>query len=49
MYADDTNAFHSDKCIKSLTHVMQEEMNEVIKWLNANKLYYLYNYLYIYL
>jgi hypothetical protein len=20
MYADDTNAFHSDKCLKSLTH-----------------------------
>ena len=38
MYADDTNAFHSDKCLKSLTHVMQEEMNEVIKWLNVNKL-----------
>ena len=38
MYADDTNAFHSDKCLKSLTHFMQEEMNEVIKWLNVNKL-----------
>jgi hypothetical protein len=38
MYADDTNAFHSDKCLKSLTHVMQEEINEVIKWLNVNKL-----------
>ena len=38
MYADDTNAFHSDKCLKSLTHVMQEEMNEVIKWVNMNKL-----------
>ena len=38
MYADDTNAFHSDKSLKSLTHVMQEEMNEVIKWLNVNKL-----------
>ena len=38
MYADDTNAFHSDKCLKSLMHVMQEEMNEVIKWLNVNKL-----------
>jgi hypothetical protein len=37
MYADDTNVFHSDKCLKSLTHVMQEEMNEVIKWLNVNK------------
>ena len=38
MYADDTNAFYSDKCLKSLMHVMQKEMNEVTKWLNANKL-----------
>jgi hypothetical protein len=41
MYADDTNAFHSDKRLKSLTHVMQEEMNEVIKWLNV--IYIKYN------
>ena len=38
MYADDTNAFYSNKCLKSLTHIMQEEMNEVTKWLNVNKL-----------
>ena len=25
MYADDTNAFYSDKCLKSLMHVMQKE------------------------
>ena len=38
MYADDTNAFYSGKCLKSLMHVMQKEMNGVTKWLNANKL-----------
>jgi hypothetical protein len=39
MYADDTNAFYSDKCLKSLLmHVMQKEMNEVTKWINANTL-----------
>ena len=38
MYADDTNAFYSDKCLKSLMHIMQGEMNEVIRWLNVNKL-----------
>jgi retron-type reverse transcriptase len=32
MYADDTNAFYSDKCLKSLMHVMQKEW---MKWLNG--------------
>ncbi len=35
MYADDTNAFYSDKC---LNHAMQKEMNKVTKWLKAKKL-----------
>jgi hypothetical protein len=26
MYADNTNAFYSDKNLKSLTNIMQEEM-----------------------
>ena len=38
LYADDTNAFHSDKCLQTLANTMQEEMNKVKKWLNANKL-----------
>ena len=38
LYADDTNAFHSDKCLQTLANTMQEEMNKVTKWLNANKL-----------
>ena len=38
MYADDTNAFYSDKNLKSLTNIMQEEMNKVTNWLNVNKL-----------
>ena len=38
MYADDTNVFYSDKNLKSLTNIMQEEMNKVTNWLNVNKL-----------
>jgi hypothetical protein len=38
MYADDTNAFYSDKNLKSLTNIMQDEMNKVTNWLNVNKL-----------
>ena len=38
MYADDTNAFYSDKNLKSLTNIMQEEMNRVTNWLHVNKL-----------
>ena len=38
LYADDTNAFHLDKCLQTLANTMQGEMNKVTEWLNANKL-----------
>ena len=38
LYADDTNAFYSNSCLKTLSSTMQNEMNKVVKWLNANKL-----------
>jgi retron-type reverse transcriptase len=38
LYADDTNAFYSNSCLTSLTNTMQEEMNKIMNWLNANKL-----------
>jgi hypothetical protein len=38
LYADDTNAFYSNSCLKTLYNTMQNEMNKVVKWLNANKL-----------
>ena len=38
LYADHTNAFHSNKCLQTLPNTMQEEMNKETKWLNANKL-----------
>ena len=38
LYADDTNAFHSDKCLQTLANTMQGKMNKVTEWLNANKL-----------
>ena len=38
LYADDINAFHSDKCLQTLANTMQGEMSKVTKWLNANKL-----------
>ena len=38
LYADDTNVFYSDSCITTLVETMQNEMNKIINWLNANKL-----------
>jgi hypothetical protein len=38
LYADDTNAFYSNPCLKTLYNTIQNEMNKVVKWLNANKL-----------
>ena len=38
LYADDTNAFYSNSCLTSLTNTMQEEINKIMNWLNANKL-----------
>ena len=37
-YADDTNAFHSNSCIKILSKTMQTELDKIVKWLSANKL-----------
>jgi hypothetical protein len=37
LYADDTNAFYSNSCLKTLASTIQNEMNEVVQWLNANK------------
>ena len=33
LYADDTNAFYSNSCIKTLASTIQNEMNEVVQWL----------------
>jgi hypothetical protein len=38
LYAYDTNAFYSNLCLKTLASTIQNEMNEVVQWLNANKL-----------
>ena len=38
LFADDTNIFYSNSCLKSLNKVIQEEVNKVAEWLNANKL-----------
>ncbi len=38
LYADDTNAFFSNSYLRTLSSAVQNEMNKVVKWLNANKL-----------
>lgn len=38
MYADDTDAFYSDKCLVLLVNITQEVMNEVVKLLHVSKL-----------
>jgi hypothetical protein len=38
LFADDTNIFYSNSCLKSPNKVIQEEVNEVAEWLNVNKL-----------
>ncbi len=38
LFADDTNIFYSNKCIKTINKIMQAEMNKVAEWLNVNKL-----------
>ena len=37
-YADDTNAFYSNSCLKTLSSTIQNELDKVVQWLNANKL-----------
>ena len=38
LFADDTNILYSDTCLKKLNEIIQNEMNEITDWLNANKL-----------
>ena len=38
LFADDTNIFYSHNCLKELNDIMQNEINKISKWLNANKL-----------
>ena len=38
MYADDTNAFYSDKMPQIFNACYAKRINEVTKWLNASKL-----------
>jgi hypothetical protein len=38
LYADNANAFYSNSCLKTLASNIQNEMNELVQWLNANKL-----------
>jgi hypothetical protein len=36
--ADDTNIFYSNKCLKTLSNIIQTEIDKVAEWLNVNKL-----------
>jgi hypothetical protein len=36
LFADDTNIFYSNSCLKSQNKVIQEHVNKVAEWLNAN-------------
>jgi len=38
MFADDTNFFHSDKNIKNLFQIFNQELGIIQSWFNANKL-----------
>ena len=38
LFADDTNIFYSNSCLKSLNSIIQTEINKVAEWLNVNKL-----------
>jgi retron-type reverse transcriptase len=38
LFADDTTISYSNKCLKTLNEIMQEEINKVTDWLNINKL-----------
>jgi retron-type reverse transcriptase len=38
LFADDTNIFYNNKCIKTINGIMQTEINKVAEWLNVNKL-----------
>ena len=38
LFADDTTISYSNKCLKTLNEIMQEEINKVTDWLYINKL-----------
>ena len=38
LFADDTSIFHSDKCLKTLVDIIQQEINKISTWLYVNKL-----------
>jgi hypothetical protein len=38
LFADDTNIFYSNSCLKSLNTIIQVEINKVAEWLNVDKL-----------
>ena len=38
LFADDTNIFYSNKCLKTLSNIIQTEIDKVAEWLNGSKL-----------
>ena len=38
LFADDTNIFYTNSCLKTLNKIIQTEINKVAEWLNVNKL-----------
>ena len=36
LFADDTNIFYSNNCLKTINEVIQAEINKVTEWLNVN-------------
>ena len=38
MFADDTNIFYSNNCVKTLNKIIQLEIDKIADWLNVNKL-----------
>ena len=38
LFADDTNIFYSNNCLKKLNEIIQIEINKIAEWLSINKL-----------
>ena len=38
LFADDTNIFYSNSCLKTLNKIIQLEIDKIADWLNVNKL-----------
>ena len=38
LFADDTNIFYSNSCLKTLNEIIQLEIDKIADWLNVNKL-----------